>query len=131
MCSGILLISTQNVCWLQLLKLLLKLNQRQASHQNGLLWSEQMRELCKLCLQEKLPILSSAHYLNERNEILEIVSIGTNSCLGILASHCQPMRSPCRPKLRVLTKVLSAKYFQQFVLKLHIVEHTFFLCCCK
>ena len=39
--------------------------------------------------------------------------------------------SPCRPKLRVLTKDLSAKYFKQFILKLHIVELSFFLCCCK
>ena len=132
MYSGIVLILTPNVRRIQLLKLLLKPIQRQASHQNSSLWSDQMRDLCKLCLQEKLSILRSAPSLNKRSEILDNVSIGKKkSCLGILASPCQPMRSPCRPKLRVLTKVFSAKYFQQFILKLHIVEHSFSLCCCK
>ena len=32
---------------------------------------------------------------------------------------------------RVLTRTISAKYSYAFILKLHIIEHSFFLCCCK
>ena len=68
-------------------------------------------KVCKLCLQEKLAILRSAPSLNKRSENFGHCIQKKNSCLVILTSQSQPMRSPCRPKLRVLTKDLSAKYF--------------------
>ena len=69
-------------------------------------------KLCKLCSQEKLSILRSAPSLKKRSEIFgHCIHRKKNSCLAILTSQRQPMRSPYRPKLRVLTKDLLAKYF--------------------
>ena len=39
---------------------------------------------------------------------------------GILTSQRQPMRSRCKPKLRVLTKDLSAKYFNSVYICIYI-----------
>ena len=69
-------------------------------------------KVCKLCLQEKLAILRSAPSLNKRSKNFgHCTHRKKNSCLAILTSQRQPMRSPCRPKLKVLTKDLLAKYF--------------------
>ena len=66
-------------------------------------------KVCKFCLQEKLSTLRSAPSLNKRSEFF-------GHCLAILTSQRQPMRSPYRPKLRVLTKDLSAKYYSSLYL---------------
>ena len=56
------------------------------------------------------PSLVLHHFLIKEAKFLNIVFIGNNSCLAILTSHCQLMRVS-DPKLRVLTRKISAKYF--------------------
>ena len=82
--------------------------------------------VCKFCLQEKLSILRSALSLNERSEIFgHCIHRKKFSCLAILPIHCQPMRSPCRPKFTVLPKNYRLSILTIYINNIHTHTHTY------
>ena len=66
--------------------------------------------VCGLCLQEKLSILSSAPSLNKRGEIF-VHCIQRKKFLLRNLSMSTDEVPHCGPKLRVLTRTISDKYF--------------------